>query len=174
MGAHWTAQLSRLGACHDGIEEHEQYASLKQAWRRSKRGDHMLWLLGRLDKSKPWSQGRKALTLCALDCARLTLPHAGDYRERIEREIVIIEAWARSKRASADKARAARMRLIEIRGECRRAYAAAADDAADAAAAAAAYSAADARRRARLQTLAKCATIVRRHFPTAPELGLDQ
>lgn len=146
--------IADLGACSDALDwlRTEDHQTLEAAYAACPRGDWLLWLHGRLTASSPWSDERKPLARAAMECARLALPI---YETRTGRTDVrsasdVILAWTRGE-VGTDEAKAARVAL-------RSAYAAYAADAADAAS---------------TKTLARCAEIVRKHYPTAPELGRE-
>ena len=65
----WSEDLARLGACREARAFVMEHPTLAAAWTACARGDWMLWLLGRATTSEPWSDERKPLVLCALDCA---------------------------------------------------------------------------------------------------------
>jgi hypothetical protein len=155
---HWSNSLIRLGACKEAVAWARQHRSLAAAWEVCKRGDWMLWLAGRCS-GEPLSDGRRKLVLATCECARLPLPHvpAGEDRPRLAIEAA--EAWARGT-GSVEAMRYASSAA---------AYAAAAAAANAAAAAAAANAnAAAAAAAACYVTLAKCANIVRKHYPEPP------
>jgi hypothetical protein len=170
------AELLRgVGACREAVDWSEQFGTDRQsAWVGCKRGDHMLWLLGRLS-GPPDSDSRKAVVVCACECARLALPqyevrHPDDRRPRNAIE-------------TAERHCKGKTTLKEVRDAAAAAYAAAAD--ADATAYATAYAAAAAYAAdadatayaayaaARSERLAECADIVRKHFPIAPSIGTE-
>ena len=64
---HWSAKLETLHACSDAIEWARKQPSLAVAWAACERGDWMLWLIGRLDASPPWSDERKPLVRCTVE-----------------------------------------------------------------------------------------------------------
>ncbi len=157
----WIVPLKKLRPCSDAVEWAKTFGALDDAWKACERGDWMLWLLGK-QAGPPESDSRKKLVLTACACARLALPHVKKGDRRSLKAIETAEAWARGdtgvtlqmvRDAAAADAYAA-------------AYAAAAYAAAYAAtyAAYAAYAAADAA--ARKSILAKCADIVREHYPS--------
>ena len=152
---HWSAALPRT-ACSDAVAWALTQKSAAIAWRDCKRGDWMLWLIGKVEKSGPYTKERKPIVRVACECARLAwkwMPEKS--RDALE----VVEAWTRGE-ATTEQCKEARAA----------AYAAAyAADAAYAAADAAAY-AADAAYAARVATFAKCADIVRKHYPKAPRL----
>jgi hypothetical protein len=134
--------LRKLNPCADGLAFAESHKSLQAAWDACERGDWMLWLIGRTDKSEPWSEERKPIVACACECARVAWEHMP---QASRDSLGVIEAWTR--------------------GEATRSAAAAA--AYSAYAAYAAYAAVAAYAAARAKTLARCADIVRRHYPEA-------
>lgn len=181
--AHWTDGLVSLGACNEAVRWAGGYDSLAEAWQRCQRGDHMLWLAGRL-AGPPGDDSRRPLVLAACECAELSLPLIRDDNVRpvAEATIQTAQAWAHGE-ATIEDVRVAQR-------ECCNAAAAAAANAAYAAGAAAAAAdaandanaayaasyaaaAADAAYAAdvsRDHILAHCADIVRRHYPTPPTL----
>jgi hypothetical protein len=142
--------LISLHACSEAVAWAKQFGTdTESAWQECQRGDHMLWLLGKLS-GEPGSDSRKAVVLAACECGRLALPqfeirYPGDKRPR-----AAIETAESHCRGEAT--------LKEVRTAAYAAYAAYA-------AAADAYAAA-----ARSKRLAECADIVRKHFPKAPEI----
>jgi len=171
------SRIKKFYPCDEALTWATRYHSPLAAWKACKRGDWMLWLLGKFS-GPPESEGRKKLVLCACECARLSLPsyqkkYPGD--ERVARCIETAERWAngeatieelRTARAAAYSAAAAAYAAYSAAADGDAAYSAAADAAYSAAAAAyAAYSAAAARE----ETLAKCADIVRKHYPRPPK-----
>jgi hypothetical protein len=188
----WWRSLERLGACGEAVEFAKTHKSFGAAWKACKRGDWMLWIIGRGITCELWSDGRKKLTAAAIDCARLALPHAGKWREEIAKNLDALTAWTNGT-ASVEDAKAAREALWKTwraaaadaaADAAAAAYAAAAADAdAAAAAAAAAYAAAaaaaaayayadaDAAAAARSRVLAECADLVRKHYPKPPRVS---
>ena len=189
----WLKKLERLSACNDGISFARTYKTSGNAWKYCKRGDWMLWLIGKMS-GESCSDKRKKLVLTACKCARLALKHVPEGEKRPLQTIETSEKWAKDEgvtlaevhdaadaayaAADADAAAyaaayaAAAAAYAAAADADAAAYAAAAADAADAADAAyaaadAAYAAADA---ARKETLAKCADIVREFYPNIDEL----
>jgi hypothetical protein len=184
-------QLKQLGACADAVDWAISYgADGRCAWAECRRGDWMLWILGKLS-GPPESDARKQLVLTACACARLSLPHTKD--PRVLACIETAERWARgqativelreARAAAAAAAYAAAAAAYAAAAAAAAAYAAAAYAAdadadaayadADAAYAAAAYAAdadadADAAAYARTGTLAACADLVRWDYPDPP------
>ncbi|TXH42411.1 MAG: hypothetical protein E6Q97_35780 [Desulfurellales bacterium] len=122
-----------------------------------KRGDWMLWLLGRL-AGPPMSALRRPLVGAAAECARLALPvferrYPGDARPRAALDLCDRFAHGES-----------------IDQKTMRDVYAAADATRRAAAAAAAYAAAAYAADARMATLRQCADIVRKWYPVPPVL----
>jgi hypothetical protein len=149
--------LRSLDACAGAVEWMGQQKTQAQAWADCQRGDWMLWLLGK-HAGPPESEARKPLVLCACACSRLALKYVpkGEGRPRVAIETA--ERWARGKAT-----------IKEVRSAAAASYAAADAAAASYAAADASYAAADASY-ARTKSLAKCADIVRRHYPHAPRI----
>ena len=140
------ADITRLCGSKPCDGSHEHIAScrdLERAWNTCERGDHLLWVAGRLDVD------RRKIVMAACRCARLVLHLAAGPEAGVA--VLTAERWCRGEatvpevRAAADAATAA---------------AAAAYAAADAAAADAA--AADAARQA---THRHCAARVREVIP---------
>ena len=145
---------------------------LDTAWRECHRGDWMLWLWGRCEHD------RTSLVLCACECARLALKFVAKGEERPLKAIEAAEAWTRGEvdfeqvqdaASSANAADAAD--AASAAAHAAHAVSAAANAAHAAGYAAYAAFAADAADAARLETLAQCADIVRRHMPKPPQIG---
>ncbi len=188
---HWSEKLETLEACPEGVEFAKQFPTIEAAWAACKRGDHMLWLCGEV-AGPPGDDSRRPLVLAACDCARLVLHLVKEGEDRPRIAIETAEAWARGGEdaptleqvridADADAAASAYFAAASAFAAAASSAAAAADAAADAAYAdaadayfaadAAAYSAArTAYSAARTATLAKCADIVRKHYPEPPKL----
>jgi hypothetical protein len=179
-------KLHRLGACQGAIDWLGD-RDAATAWRECQRGDWMLWILGRL-AGPPMSEARRPLVLAACECARLGLPHVPKHETRSLAAIELAERWAKGdelvterqlRKAAYGAYTAADVAytdayLISITAASAASAAAAADAAYAASAAsaatataseAAAYAAS-----ARGETLARCADIVRKHYPTPPVL----
>ena len=158
-------KLKELGACSEAIENARNYEISQQLWDDCKRGDWMLWLIGKLS-GEAGNEKRKKLVLTACQCARLSLKYVPEDEKRPLIAIETAEKWAK------DEAK-----IKDVRAAAYAAYAAAyaaaaaADAAADAYAAYAAAYAADAAAAAdRKEILAKCADIVRKEYPNIDEL----
>jgi len=180
----WIKPLNEMGACSAALEWCEGYESLVEAWAECKRGDWMLWLLGRLS-GRPESASRKRLVLTACQCVRLSLGYVTKGELRPLRAIEIAEAWAKGEGniTLADVRNAAHVAdVADVAADA--AYVAYAPDYAAAYAAAyvaayAAHAAAhaadyDAAYDAGLKTLAKCADIARQYYPVAPKAGQEK
>ena len=141
---HWSEALPS-NVCHEALTWARNQPSATVAWRNCKRGDWMLWLLGKLS-GDPDSDSRKKLVLAACACARLALPYVKKGEERPRIAIKTAEAWVKGE--------------LGITREQVNAAAYAVYAAANAAANAA----------ARVSLLAKCADIVRQHYPEPPKL----
>ncbi|MDD5381875.1 MAG: hypothetical protein PHG53_09615 [Phycisphaerae bacterium] len=175
---HWTDKLVKLGACQEAIEWGKRFSSMQAAWLVCERGDHMLWLIGKLS-GEPGCDKRKQLVLTACKCARLALPYIEKGELRPLKAIETAEQWARGEngvtlddvRHAAYAAAAAANTAAyaaDYAADYAAAYAAAAAAAADYAAYAADYAAAAAY--ARKETLAQCADIVRTDYPNVDNL----
>jgi len=90
---HWSDSIPK-SACLEAAEWCKTQRSFASAWKNCKRGDWMLWILGR-QAGKPESASRKRLVLCACALARTALKHvpAGEARPRLAIETA--EKWAR-------------------------------------------------------------------------------
>ena len=142
-------KLKKLGACQEAVEWAKQFNNIQEAWNNCKRGDWMLWLLGK-QAGSPRSKSRKELVLIACKCARLALKYIPKNEKRPLIAIKTAEKWVKGKAT-----------LQEVRTN-----ADAAAHAAHAAAAAYAAAAADyAAYAAQKDTLLKCAEIVRKYHP---------
>jgi Xaa-Pro aminopeptidase len=148
-------RIASLHPCAEATTWASAYTNAAKAWAECQRGDWMLWIIGK-QAGTPLSDKRKTLVLCACECAERALPYTTD--ERVKACIDTAKAWANGK-ATIDDLRAAKSAAA--------ADADAADAAADAADAAADAAAAD----ARTSTLAKCADIIRRHYPKPPKIA---
>jgi hypothetical protein len=69
MGRQWISLLKKLDACPEAIVWAEKYKSLDLAWSKCKRGDWMLWVVG---KSCETENDKKLLVLATCECARLS------------------------------------------------------------------------------------------------------
>jgi hypothetical protein len=184
---HWTDALVRMGACREAIEWSCTQPDLSTAWRECRRGDWMLWLLGKIDRSEPWSEGRKRIVRCAVECAAEAEPYEGDGdagRAAAECRRAVL-AWIRGEAtcedvveareaASVAAAAAASSAAYAASSACVAAGDTAASTAADAAVyaadAAANAAAADAAYAERDRVLVRCADIVRAHYPDPPAI----
>lgn len=141
-------KLRPLHACAESLQWAKGYTSATKAWRECQRGDCMLWLVGKQITSPPWSDSRKPLLACCLDCAE-TVKHLWpkERAKKIIAAIGVLREWIAGT-ATIEQAKDARQKLY--------------DDAAAVYAAAAAA--------AREKQLMECATIVRRHYPKPPKI----
>jgi len=179
--------LKKMGACQEAVDWCKPYGTdWDRAWKESVRGDHMLWLAGKLS-GRPESLSRKKLVLAACGCARLALPYVRNGELRPLKSVEVAEQWARGENG---------ITIQDVRDASHAASAASAAEAADhaasaasaasaaasaasaawyaaqyaeyAAAEAAQYAAYAASAAARQATLKVCANIVRRYYPIAP------
>lgn len=161
---HWSDALPKT-ACSDAVAWAREQATAESAWRNCQHGDWMLWLVGQ-SSGEPESDSRKKLVLSACECARLALPYVRSGEKRPLIAIETAEKWARGEDG---------VTIEEVRTAADGAYTAA-DGAYTAAYAAstaayAAYAAAyAAHAAAKTKALAKCADIVRKHYPEPPKL----
>ena len=129
-------KLEELNACGCAIKWSRQFTTAQEAWDKCERGDWALWLIGKLDESKPYSDERKPLVSTCLKCARL----AWEWMPKMGKDCIeLYEKWVNGEKISVE--------------ELKTASAAYAADAASAAYAA--YAA----------TLNQCADIVRENYP---------
>ena len=138
--------VTDLNPCLEAISWLKKQKSPQAAWRACERGDWMLWLLGKLS-GEPGSDARRKLVLAACACARLSLEYVPKGEDRPRKTIETAEAWAKYRRG---------VTLDDVRKAVAAAYAAAK---------------AAANANVRVETLAKCAVIVRKFYPRAPKLA---
>ena len=184
-----TTKLKRLGACEEAVTFSKGFKSAQTAWDACERGDWMLWLIGRKITCAPWTDGRKKILACAMDCAETAKnlwPAAK--RDAIAGHMTTLRRWIKGK-ATTDEAIEARQGLHDGGGTAAAGdiYADAACDAVGAVAgddvhesayyavayyavayAAAAYGAGP-KEAGRIKILKRCAVIVRKHFPKPPK-----
>ena len=175
----WIAALKTIGACSLAVDWLREQESCEQAWATCKRGDDMLWLLGRLS-GEPGSVARRKLVLCACECARLATPYWPKDSSAIATCLELAERWGRGDESVSPK-------ILRAAADAAGAAGAAADAAADAAdaadaaagaagaayaayAAAGAADAAGAAGAAGAGILKTAADIVRKHYPEPPAL----
>ncbi len=136
--------LEAMSPCGDASKwvKDNPRLTANELWDACPRGDWMLWLIGKGVASPPWSDERKPLLACALDCAE-TVKHLWPKaaKKQITAAVNVLRKWIAGK-ATADEAKEAKRNLL-------------ADNAA---------ADADARRKNQQQT----ADIVRSHFPACP------
>ncbi len=92
-GKIWLQTLKQMSACEEALDWLGGFDSPEEAWQVCKRGDWMLWLLGKLS-GPPGSESRKKLGLVCCQCARLSLPYVAGVEIRPLRAIEVAEAWA--------------------------------------------------------------------------------
>src|SRR5205085_3388088 len=107
------AKLTSIEACREAVEFAERFDNEQTAWDSCPRGDWMLWLLGRINKSTPWSDGRKPLLGCTLECAE-TVKHLWPekQKDKIEEAIATLRRWIAGT-ATKEEAQAARRSLCD-------------------------------------------------------------
>ena len=141
---HWSDSIIKLNACSEAVKWCLTQPSLDVAWDRCQRGDWMIWILGRLNTSAPWSDERKPLVRVSVECSEQSLQYANS--DTINATLWCLDSIRRWCGGEADR--------DEVDAAANAAYAAAY----------AAYAA------ARYRSLAASAKIVRRHFPKPPRL----
>jgi hypothetical protein len=190
----YQTKLKSVHACGEALEwlKKQNYPTLNDAWQVCERGDWMLWLAGKMS-GEPMSDTRKPLVLAVCECVRLALPYVKPGETAPLAAIELAEKWARGDNSVT------REMLRDAAYAAYAAYAVyvayAAYDAANAANAAyvayvayvayAVYAAyvvyaayddtndtndANDAANAKKETLKKCADIVRKYYPIAPEL----
>ena len=86
-------ELREMGACQEALDWCQAYPTPDEAWQACKRGDWMLWVLGR--EISPNSPEHKRLVFTTCQCARLALRYVPEGEERPRQAIEIAEAWTR-------------------------------------------------------------------------------
>lgn len=177
----WIARYIPKDACTEGIQFASWYDTENEFWLACPRGDWMLWYV-RKKSGLPGSDARRRLTLCSCECARLCLPFAAKGEDCSRLAIEAAESWGRREHDYIDKVVSA---AEEVRAVATELYSAklakwSAEYVAACvayAAASAAYSEADAscaENAAGVDMLtgpvhlARCAEIVRKHYPGFP------
>ena len=133
--------LRKLGACPDAVAFSDKHETPQAAWDACPRGDWSLWLLGRLAGPVDSDSRKKLVGVCA-EIAELVLPI---FEKRYPDDRRVRECIETCKRYAAGNAT-----IEEVRKARSAAYAA------DAA--------------VRTAMRQKTADLVRKHYPTAPEL----
>jgi len=180
---HWTDTiLSPLRPCQDAMDWARTQPDLATAWATCPRGDWLLWLWDRYCGG-PMDDRRRPLVLAACECARSALPifeaqYPTDKRPRASLELA--ERWGRGDPVTREALVAASSSASSSAYDSSAASSFAAAPAAAAPASAAATAVASsfvassyivaasyaAYAGDRIETLARCADIVRRHMPT--------
>lgn len=181
--------LKELGACEAARDWAASYSTLQEAWDNCENASWMLWLINQQRHGESWSDDRKPLLACALDCAE-AVKHLQAEKQKIQigEAVKVLRQWIAGK-ASADAA-------VEARENLYAAAAAAYATSATAAATHAAYAVAAAADTAHVYDLvahrqsydtvsraltyadtaadAQCvAKIIRKHFPNAPQVDAE-
>lgn len=158
----YAKDLRKLGACHDAIEWLGD-RSIEEAWPVCERADWMLWLIGKIvcrsePWREPWSDDRKPLVACAMECALTAKKHwPKDRASEIGNAVKVVLDWTKDK-ATTEQAKEARAVLLRCS-----AYAYAAS-----AAAACAYAAYAGGVGGVAKALKAQAKIVLKHYPQPP------
>jgi hypothetical protein len=177
-----------MGAYPDALEwlEEKRFPTLQDAWDVCKRGDWMLWLIGRTTNRNDEAQLRK-LTLAKARCAKLVLPLMHDKRSRHAVEVAERFGLGKATHQELDDATLAAAAAYDATYATYAAYAAttattsttattdvaysSANAAAVVAAAHATHTAYDAAyAAAHKNMLAQCAEEIRTVYPAAPNL----
>ena len=90
----YVQEIKKLSACGEAIKSALEYETSQEMWDDCKRGDWMLWLVGK-KSGKPECEKRKQLVLTACKCARLALPHVTEGETRPQKAIETAEQWAK-------------------------------------------------------------------------------
>ena len=85
--------LTRLSACKEAVEWVGE-RDLPTAWAECERADWMLWLAGNMAGKNGWSK-RKDVILAAIECGRLSLANAGEYRDQLSAVFDVAEKCAK-------------------------------------------------------------------------------
>ena len=160
----YITEIEKLGACSEAIKAARKYKTSQELWAECKRGDWMLWLIGK-KSGGPWSDKRRKLVKTTCRCVRTVY----DLMPQSSKDCLeLFERWANGEDvpqpvllAAADAAYAARAAFA--------ARAAAYAGYAVARAADAAYAAARATF-ARKPALADFADMVREDYPDIDEI----
>ena len=169
----YITEIEKLGACSEAIKAARKYKTSQELWAECKRGDWMLWLIGK-KSGGPWSDKRRKLVKTTCRCVRTVydlMPQpAKDCLELFERWATGEDVPQPVLLAAADAAYAAR--AADAAYAARAARAAAYAGYAVARAADAAYAAYAAARAtfARKPALADFADMVREDYPDIDEI----
>ncbi len=118
-------RIAKHRPCRDAMEFARGYTSAAKAWRECQRPDWMLWILAKSIGGAPWSDERKPLVACCLDCA-CTVKHLWpkDRAEKTGTAVEVMRQWTKGK-ASMEQAQQARRDLRAAASAAYAAYAAA-------------------------------------------------
>ena len=108
---HWSDKLAALKPCADALKWARNQPSAEDAWQSCKRGDWMIWLIGKLDNSKPYSEERKPIVRVACECARLTwqlMP------QKSREALTVVEQWTRGEASAEECNKAADAKSADI------------------------------------------------------------
>lgn len=87
-------EIKKLGAPAEAIEAAGKYETAEQLWADCKRGDWMLWLIGK-KSGNVGDERRKQLVLISCKCARLSLTYVTCGEPRPLKAIEALERWSR-------------------------------------------------------------------------------
>ena len=65
----YITEIEKLGACSEAIKAARKYKTSQELWAECKRGDWMLWLIGK-KSGGPWSDKRRKLVKTTCRCVR--------------------------------------------------------------------------------------------------------
>jgi hypothetical protein len=159
--------LIELNACSEA-RDWAKGKSFAQVWRTCKRGDWLLWLIGKQADKAGWPT-RKQVVLAACACAETALKYVPKGEDRPRKAIETARKWARGKATLGEVRDAAAAASAASAASASAVYAAFASAAY--AAYAASASAASAAYAARPRALSNCATLVRKMVPR-PKAGM--
>jgi len=181
---YWIDELLRLGACAEAIAWAKKYNSLEDAWQSCSNGGWMLWLAGRVS-SEPFSDIRRSLVLALCECIKLKFELIPIPEIQLLIAIETAERWARGDtNVSFDMLRAAANDTCMAYGTARSRVLACINNAVSCAIATAYWSNTTIAHTVvwslvcitdRLDVDAlqlQCANIIRKYYPTAPDIAL--
>lgn len=88
-------RIKLLGPCPGAMEQAAKYTSPTIAWREWPNGGDMLWLIFEAGRFQQGDAGHRRAILCACECFRTGLIHAGNYRLEVEAVYDALERWAK-------------------------------------------------------------------------------
>ena len=99
-------EISHLSPCLPAVEWLSGYQSNQEklAWQECKRGDWMVWMIGKKVTSPPWSEERKPFFECTLACSSFAREY---WPESVKAAILILQDWVHGE-ATTEEAQKAR------------------------------------------------------------------